>query len=56
MVPPLTGSSLIRNGQPKDRAPWLRVPPVLLHRAKRNEAYMLCPLAGDLRVTNLLTQ
>jgi hypothetical protein len=33
MVPPLTGSSLIRNSQPKDRAPWLKVPPMLLARA-----------------------
>jgi hypothetical protein len=29
--------------------------PMLLARAKRNDAYMLCPLAGNLRVTNLLT-
>jgi acetamidase/formamidase len=27
---------------------------MLLARAKRNEAYMQCPLAGNLRVTQLV--
>jgi acetamidase/formamidase len=27
---------------------------MLLHRARRNEAYMLCSLAGNLRATQLV--